>query len=191
MRVPRPVLTSLAAGAAAAALLTTAACTSQRTGSSGSSSSGGAVSIGLVTKTNSNPYFVTLRDAAQAEAKKHGARLIALAGKFDGDNQGQVDAINNLAAQHVKGILITPSSSKGVLGAIAAARSQGILVIALDTATEPASAVDATYATDNMAAGVSEGKYVRGRLGSAQPNLLMMDGTPGSSVDDERHNGFL
>jgi fructose transport system substrate-binding protein len=185
------VLTSLAAGAAAAALLTTAACTSQRTGSSGSSSSGGAVSIGLVTKTNSNPYFVTLRDAAQAEAKKHGARLIALAGKFDGDNQGQVDAINNLAAQHVKGILITPSSSKGVLGAIAAARSQGILVIALDTATEPASAVDATYATDNMAAGVSEGKYVRGRLGSAQPNLLMMDGTPGSSVDDERHNGFL
>ena len=182
---------SLAGVAVAASLVSLAACSSTKNDDSGSSSGGGKVTIGLVTKTNSNPYFVKLRESAQAEAKSKGAKLVALAGKFDGDNQGQVDAINNLVAQNVKGILITPSSSKGVLGAIAAARSKGILVIALDTATDPADAVDATFATDNKAAGVSEGKYVHAALGSASPNVLLLDGTPGSTVDDLRHDGFL
>ncbi|MFE1033569.1 substrate-binding domain-containing protein [Streptomyces sp. NPDC058807] len=168
-----------------------AACTSEKVGSVSSGSSGDEVAIGLVTKTNTNPYFVELREAALAQADKRGAKLIALAGKFDGDNQGQVDAINNLVAQNVKGILITPSSSEGVLGAIAAARSEGIMVIALDTATDPADAVDATFATDNKAAGVAQGTYVRAALGSKNPNVLLLDGTPGSTVDDQRHTGFL
>lgn len=172
--------------------LLVAGCSSTKSGGSDTSaSSGGKVSIGLVTKTNSNPYFVKLRESAQAEADAKGAKLIALAGKFDGDNQGQVDAINNLVTQGVKGILITPSSSTGVLSAIKAARDKGVLVIALDTATDPASAVDATFATDNKAAGVSQGKYVKAALGGKTPAVVLLDGTPGSTVDDLRHNGFL
>ncbi|WP_175411627.1 substrate-binding domain-containing protein [Streptomyces sp. TRM64462] len=174
---------------AATCLAMTAACTSEKSGSGATSSD--EIAIGLVTKTNSNPYFVALRESAQAESERRGVKLIALAGKFDGDNQGQVDAINNLVAQNVKGILITPSSSKGVLGAIAAARAEGILVIALDTATDPADAVDATFATDNKAAGVAQGTYVRAALASRTPNVLLLDGTPGSTVDDQRHQGFL
>lgn len=159
--------------------------------SSGGSASANGVKIGLITKTNSNPYFVKLRESAQAEADSKGATLIALAGKFDGDNQGQVDAIENLVSQGAKGILITPSSSTGVLAAIKQARDKGVLVIALDTATNPADAVDATYATDNLAAGVTQGKYVRAAIKNKTPNLIMLDGTPGATVDDLRHNGFL
>lgn len=191
MNLERTPVRSLAVVAAAASLVALTACSSTKSGGSTTAAKDGPVTIGLVTKTNSNPYFVKLRESAQAEAKAKGAKLIALAGKFDGDNQGQVDAINNLVTQHVNGILITPSSSKGVLGAIAAARSQGILVIALDTATDPADAVDATFATDNTAAGVTQGKYVHAALGGAAPNVLLLDGTPGSTVDDMRHNGFL
>lgn len=192
MTVRRSSSRAVAAVALAASVMSLAACSSTKSGGqSDASSKSGKVTIGLVTKTNSNPYFVKLRESAQAEASKHGAKLVALAGKFDGDNQGQVDAINNLVAQKVQGILITPSSSKGVLGAIAAARAKGILVIALDTATDPADAVDATYATDNKAAGVAQGKYVHAALGSSSPNVLLLDGTPGSTVDDLRHNGFL
>ena len=172
--------------------LLVAGCSSTKSGGSdGAVASGGKVAIGLVTKTNSNPYFVKLRESAQAEADKQGAKVIALAGKFDGDNQGQIDAINNLVTQGVKGILITPSNSTGVLSAIKAARDKGIIVIALDTATDPASAVDATFATDNKAAGVKQGKYVKGALGSKKPAVVLLDGTPGSTVDDLRHNGFL
>ena len=87
------------------------------TGCSGGSGSD-SVKVGLITKTDSNPYFVKVREAAQAQADKDGAQLIALAGAFDGDNEGQVTAIENMVGQGVKGILITPNSSTGVLDAI-------------------------------------------------------------------------
>lgn len=178
--------------AATGLTLVVSGCSSTKSGGSdGNAGSSGKVTIGLVTKTNSNPYFVKLRESAKAEAGERGAKLIALAGKFDGDNQGQVDAINNLVAQNVNGILITPSSSSGVLGAIKAARAKGIVVIALDTATDPADAVDATFATDNKAAGVKQGQYVKAALGGRKPAVALLDGTPGSTVDDLRHNGFL
>lgn len=162
-------------------------------GSQGSAGDGGTrkVTIGLVTKTETNPYFVTMRKAAAAAAKRNGADLIALSGKFDGDNEGQVDAVESLIARKVQGILITPSNTTGVLGAIAEARREGILVIALDSATDPADAVDATYATDNFEAGRLQGAYVRTVLASRPPKLIMLDGTEGSSVSEQRHNGFL
>ncbi|MBU8807398.1 substrate-binding domain-containing protein [Mycolicibacterium goodii] len=156
-------------------------------GGSGSDS----VKVGLITKTDSNPYFVKLREAAQAQADKDGAQLIAVAGAFDGDNEGQVTAIENMVGQGVKGILITPNSSTGVLDAIKKARDAGVVVIALDTATEPEDAVDATFATDNKAAGVSQGKWVRAALGNTPAQVVMLDGTPGGTVDTFRHDGFL
>jgi fructose transport system substrate-binding protein len=179
----------MALGAVAATLLV-AACSSERTGG-GAAGGGGPVKIGLVTKTDTNPYFVALREAAKAQAAQQNAQLIALAGKFDGDNEGQVAAIENLVQQGVKGIMITPSNSGGIIAALQQAKSRGILIIALDTETEPKDAADATWATDNTDAGRKQGAYVKAALNSAAPKLLMIDGTPGATVDTQRHNGFL
>lgn len=177
---------------AAATLVVTSGCTVERHwGGSTSAGGGGKAKIGLVTKTNTNPYFVELRNAASAAAQAQGADLVALAGQFDGDNDGQVRAIENLMQEGATTILITPNSSTGVLDAIDRARKAGIMVIALDTATDPASAVDATYATDNVAAGRQQGQYVKAALQGATPKLVMIDGTAGSTVDTYRHNGFL
>lgn len=152
---------------------------------------GDQIVIGLVTKTEVNPYFVKLRQAATAESEKQGAKLIARFGKFDGDNEGQVAAVEDLISAGVKGILITPNNSTGMLGIIKKARDKGVLVIALDTATDPADAVDATLATDNFQAGVLQGEYARKALGDKQAKLAMLDGTPGGTVDTQRHDGFL
>ncbi|MGW1027334.1 substrate-binding domain-containing protein [Streptomyces sp. NPDC002577] len=152
---------------------------------------GEKITIGLVTKTETNPFFVTMREAATAAAAKHDAKLIALSGKFDGDNEGQVAAIESLVSRGAKGILVTPSNTTGILNAIAEARQQGVLVIALDTATDPENAVDATFATDNFEAGRLQGAYLRAVLGNRDPKVIMLDGTEGSSVSRERHDGFL
>ncbi|MEU6251297.1 substrate-binding domain-containing protein [Streptomyces sp. NPDC047043] len=144
-----------------------------------------------MTKTETNPFFVTMRKAAERAAKKQDAKLIALSGKFDGDNEGQVAAVESLIARDVEGILITPSNTTGILGAIAEARRQGILVIALDTATDPEDAANATYATDNLKAGRLQGAYVRAVLADRAPKLFMLDGTAGSTVSQQRHDGFL
>ncbi|MGP4016284.1 substrate-binding domain-containing protein [Saccharopolyspora sp. 5N708] len=171
--------------------LTAAGCSAEREWGGGSATSNGTAKIGLITKTDTNPYFVDLRASAQAAATAKGAEFIALAGQFDGDNDGQVRAIENFMQQGVNTILITPNSSTGVLDAIARARQAGILVIALDTATEPAEAVDATFATDNFEAGRQQGAYAKAALGGTPPKLLMIDGTSGASVNTLRHNGFL
>ncbi|MCL3860631.1 substrate-binding domain-containing protein [Actinotalea sp. K2] len=152
---------------------------------------GGDISIGLITKTETNPFFVTMREVAAEYAQEQGIQITALAGEFDGDNEGQVQAMENLIAQGVDGIMITPNNSTGVLGAIEQARAQGIVVIALDTATEPEDAVDATFATDNYEAGRLQGAYVRAVLGDEEPRLIMLDGTAGGTVDTFRHDGFL
>lgn len=180
-----------ALAAAFAATIALAGCSGSTTPAPSGSGAASGIKIGLITKTDSNPFFVKMRESAKEAAEEDGAELIALAGAFDGDNEGQVSAIENLVSQGVKGILITPNSSSGILSAIANARAQGVIVIALDTATDPADAVDATFATDNKAAGVTQGKWVRGALGDAAPQLLMLDGTPGGTVDTFRHDGFL
>jgi fructose transport system substrate-binding protein len=95
--------------------------------------------IGLITKTEVNPFFVKMRQTAAAAAEKHGAKLIARFGKFDGDNEGQVAAIENMISAGVKGILITPNNSTGVLGAVKA-RDKGISSLP-SIRTDPADAV--------------------------------------------------
>lgn len=180
-----PVLLAVLAVAALAV-----GCTSTKSGSD-QSSGDGKTKIGLVTKTDSNPYFVALREAAKAEADKKGAELVALAGKFDGDNDGQVAAIENLVSQGAKTILVTPNNSTGILGAIKKARDKGVLVIALDTETDPRDAVDATIATDNTNAGRLQGKYVKAALNGHPARSILLDGTPGSTVSEQRHAGYV
>lgn len=192
MRDNRPFHTrAVAALAVTLTALAAAGCSTERAASSESPGDDGEVKIGLVTKTETNPYFVKLRESAQAAADKSGADLIALAGKFDGDNAGQVTAIENLVQQGVDGILITPSNAKAILDAIQEAKDAGVVVIALDTETEPRDAVAATFATDNEEAGRTLGKYIAARLGDRDPKVLMADLDPSSSVGLQRHNGFL
>jgi fructose transport system substrate-binding protein len=49
--------------------------------------------VGLVTKTNTNPFFVKMKQGFEAKAKEVGLTPQAFAGKADGDNDGQVAAI--------------------------------------------------------------------------------------------------
>lgn len=147
--------------------------------------------IGLITKTESNPFFVKMKEGADAEAKKLGAKLIAAAGKTDGDNAGQVTAMENMIAAGAKTILITPSDAKAIIPAIKRAQQQGVMVIALDSPTDPASAVDALFATDNYKAGVLIGQYAKVALGNKKPVIATLDLFPGHPVGAQRHNGFL
>ena len=167
-----------------------AACTATKQGSS-SGTTKGTFKIGLVTKTDSNPYFISMRDSAQSEAKAKGLTLIAKAGTEDGDNASQVSAIEDMEASGVKAIMITANDSKAIVPTLQEAQKKGIFVIALDTQTEGNQGVDVTYATDNTQAGVLQGQYVKKALGSKKPQIAMLDLEPGVSVGDQRHNGFL
>jgi fructose transport system substrate-binding protein len=150
-------------GRATAGLILTGALAVAACGGAASSTSTAKsqVVVGLITKTETNPFFVKMKQGAQKEADAKGAKLLTAAGQFDGDNASQVTAIENMVAAGAKGILITPSDTKAIVPSIQKARSKGVLVIALDTPTDPQSAVDALFATDNLQAGTLIGKYAK------------------------------
>jgi len=150
-----------------------------------------AVTVGLITKTESNPFFVKMKEGASAEAKKSGAKLLTGAGAKDGDNEGQVTALENMVNAGAKGILITPSDTKAIVPTIQKARQQGVLVIALDTATEPQSAVDALFATNNFNAGLLIGEWSKAAFAGKKAVIATLDLQPGITVGAQRHNGFL
>jgi fructose transport system substrate-binding protein len=147
--------------------------------------------IGLITKTETNPFFVKMKEGAEAAAKAQGAKLLSGAGKTDGDNAGQVTAMENMIAAGAKTILITPSDSKAIVPAIAKARAKGVMVIALDSPTDPVDATDALFATDNYQAGVLIGQYAKAALGGKPAKIVTLDLFPGHPVGAQRHNGFL
>ena len=147
--------------------------------------------IGLITKTESNPFFVAMKNGAAAEAKAKGAQLLTAAGKSVTDHAGQVTAVENMIAAGAKTILITASDTKAIVPVLRKARDKGVLVIALDTATDPLDAADALFATDNYQAGVLIGQYAKAALGGKPPVIAMLDLVPGLSVGTQRHNGFM
>ncbi|WP_425826674.1 sugar ABC transporter substrate-binding protein [Streptomyces fractus] len=180
--------TVLLACTASATLLLTG-CGEGAKGSAGGG--GGKVKVGLITKTDTNPFFVKMKQGAEREAKRTRSQLITAAGKFDGDNEGQVTAVQNMVASGVKGILITPNDSKAIVPALKQARDKGVLVIALDSPTEPQSAVDALFATDNLKAGELIGRYTKAAMKNKKPKIATLDLAPGVAVGQLRHDGFL
>jgi fructose transport system substrate-binding protein len=191
----RRTTTLLAFGTAAALML--AACG----GDGGEASTGatdgggdGEVLVGLITKTETNPFFVKMKEGAQAKADELGAELQSFAGEFDGDNEAQVQAIESLISAGADGILITPSDSAAIVSSTDQAQAAGIMVVALDTQLEPPDAADVTYATDNFAAGEVIEQWAAATLGdaAADAKIAMLDLNANEvSVDVQRDQGFL
>src|SRR6201746_366280 len=147
--------------------------------------------VGLVTKNQTNPFFVKMKQGAEEAAAKGGVKLITAAGKFDGDNATQVTAVENMMTAGVKAILITPSDTKAIVPTLKKARAAGILVIALDTPTDPQDATDALFATDNFKAGVLIGEYAKAAFAGKPAQSATLALAPGGTVGVLGHNGLL
>ena len=75
--------------------------------------------------------------------------------------------------------------------AIKKAQARGVMVIALDSPTEPMDATDALFATDNYKAGELIGQYAKAASAGKKPVIATLDLFPGHPVGAQRHNGFL
>ena len=181
------IKTSLAALLAASALASTA-----MTGTAMADEH--ATSACLITKTDTNPFFVKMREGAAAKAEELGMELKSFAGRIDGDHKTQVQAIETCIADGADGILLTASDTSAIVSAVQQARDAGILVIALDTPLDPAEAADATFATDNFRAGELIGAWAAGRLGDEAENArigLLNINVSQPSVGVQRNQGFF
>ncbi|MDF2091045.1 substrate-binding domain-containing protein [Knoellia sp. 3-2P3] len=191
-RAGRPSLRSgVAVFTATAAAFSLASC---NRGSSTDTGGGGEAAVGvvLITKDSTNPFFVAMQEGAKADAAKNNVKLTVASGKQEGDDQGQITAIEDAIARGDKGILITPMST-GVNAAIKKAREAGLYVIALDTPPDPANTVDITFATDNREAGKLDGQWAAATLDGKPAVIALLDlfNDKIVSVDYNRDQGFL
>ena len=170
---------------AAASMLVLSACSKSDSGSD-------KVAVSLITKDQSNPFFVAMIKGATAKAESLGVELTVSSGKDESDYAGQIAAIENAVSAKHAGILIVPVSTE-VNAAITKARDAGLFVIALDTPPDPADIVDITFATDNCEAGRLIGQWTAKKLAGKKATIALLDIFDDRvvSVDYCRDNGFL
>jgi len=177
--------TAAVVAAVAASMLVLSACSS-------SDSSSDKVAVSLITKDQSNPFFVAMIKGATEKAEALGVELTVTSGVDESDYAGQIAAIENAISAKHAGILIVPVSTE-VNAAITKAREAGLYVIALDTAPDPADIVDITFATDNREAGLLIGQWTAAKLAGKKATIALLDIFDDRivSVDYMRDNGFL
>jgi fructose transport system substrate-binding protein len=160
--------------------------------SSAAAPAGDKIAVSLITKDSTNPFFVAMQAGAKKAAEAAGVDLTVASGKAEGDDQGQITAIEAAIANKAKGILITPMSNN-INDSIKKARAAGIFVIALDTPPDPADTVDITFATDNRLAGKLIGQYTAAKLDGKKATIALLDLFSDKivSVDYNRDQGFL
>lgn len=157
-----------------------------------SGSADGPIGVSLIVKTTTNPFFVAMQEGAQAAAESEGVELTLAAGEEDGDEDTQIQAIENAISKGDAGILITPNGP-AVEDALTKARDAGLFVIALDTPPADPEAADITFATDNFVAGQEIGKWTASKLAGEKATIAMIDLFDDKivSVDYNRDQGFL
>ncbi|MEM8850235.1 MAG: sugar ABC transporter substrate-binding protein [Pseudomonadota bacterium] len=148
----------------------------------------------LITKTDTNPFFVKMREGASAKAEELGITLKTFAGQVDGDHETQVAAIETCILDGASGILIAASDTSSIVSSVQQARDAGLLVIALDTPLDPIDAANMTFATDNFIAGELIGQWAAATLGdeAANAKIALLDlAVSQPTVGVLRDQGFL
>ena len=151
----------------------------------------GGFRIGIVEQQLSNPFFAKLEQSAVEAAKTHGIETMTAEAGSAGDAATQLAAIENMINRGVKGIVLDPANAFALVGVVKKARDAGIVVVTTNTSLDPPTAADASYETDNLAAGELIGKWAKARLGSAAPKVVLLDYDLSDKTAKARHDGFL
>ncbi|MFD1065637.1 ribose ABC transporter substrate-binding protein RbsB [Oceanobacillus locisalsi] len=167
-----------------------AACSTDSPGSSdeaeGEDAGDENVKIGLSISTLNNPFFVTVRDGAQAAAEEAGYEVVTADAQDDPSTQ--LSDIEDLIQQDIDILLVNPVDSDAIVSAIESANSSDIPVITVDRSAEDGEVVT-HIASDNVAGGEMAGEFIAEQL-SEEGNVVELEGISGASATRERGEGF-
>lgn len=143
-------------------------------------------SIALVISTLDNPFFVTLKEGAEKQAKALDYDLVVL--DSQNDPAKELANVEDISVRGVKVLLINPTDSDAVGNAIAVANQKKLPVITLDRAANKGQVVS-HIASDNTAGGEMAGNYIAEKLGKGA-KIIQLEGLAGTSAARERGAGF-
>jgi len=143
--------------------------------------------MAIVLSTLNNPFFVTMKDGAEAKAKELGYELIVL--DSQNDPSKELSNVEDLTIRGVKAILINPTDSDAVSNAIRIANRSNIPVLTLDRGASRGEVVS-HIASDNVAGGEMAGKFIMEKVGE-KAKVIQLEGIAGTSAARERGQGFM
>lgn len=146
----------------------------------------GSHKVGLIISTLNNPFFVALKEGAEAETSENNIELIIL--DSQNDSAKELANMEDLLTQGVDLILINPTDSDAVGGAIEMANQKQIPVITLDRGAN-AGEVVAHIASDNIAGGILAGEFIAEKIGDSG-KVVELQGIAGTSAARDRGKGF-
>ena len=144
------------------------------------------VVIGFSVSTLNNPFFVDVRDGAQAAATADGLELMIMDAQNDASKQ--MSNIENMIQQKVSVIIVNPVDSKAIVPAIEAANKANIPVITVDRGAD-GGVVVTNIASDNVAGGKMAAQLIVDKL-AGNGKVVELEGVPGTSAANDRGKGF-
>lgn len=161
--------------------ITLVACSSE-----GNKDQDDKLTIGFVVSTQTNPFFVSLKDGAQAKATELGIELVVL--DSQDDSAKELANMEDLITRKVDLILVNPTDSDAIVNSVVAANNADIPVITVDRASNGGEVLS-YIASDNIAGGIMAGEYIIQQLGETG-KLVELEGIPGTNAAKERGEGF-
>ncbi len=144
------------------------------------------IKIGLSVSTLNNPFFVSMKDGVEAEAKEQGMDIVVVDAQNDAAKQ--ISDVEDLIQQGVDVLLINPTDSAAISTAVQSANSLGIPVVTLDRSAEKGD-VATLVSSDNEKGGEMAGEFLVEQLGEGA-RIAELEGVPGASATRERGKGF-
>lgn len=172
----RGVKIACAVAAASALIVSMSAC----------GSTNGGDKVALLVSTLNNPFFVDLRDGAQAEAEKLGVDLQV--SDAQNDSAKQQDQAQNAQSQGAKAVIINPVDSDAAGPAVAPLLSANLPVISVDRSVT-GEKVTSHIASDNVAGGAQAADTLANSMGE-KGEVLILQGIPGAASTRDRGKGF-
>ncbi|MGW1335438.1 ABC transporter permease/substrate-binding protein [Streptomyces rubiginosohelvolus] len=151
-----------------------------------SGSSGGTKKVGMSLSTLNNPFFVQMKEGAQAEAEKAGIDLTVTDAQNDASQQA--NQLQNFTSSGVSSIIVNPVDSDAVGPGVRSANKADIPVIAADRGVNKADTAT-LVASDNVAGGKLAADALADKLGG-KGGIVILQGTAGTSASRERGAGF-
>lgn len=142
--------------------------------------------IGMVISTLNNPFFVTMKEGAEAKAKELGYELVVVDSQNDATKERS--NVEDLVQQGIAVLIINPTDSDAVANSIQVANDKNIPVITVDRKANGGK-IAVHIASDNAAGGKMAGEFILGQLGG-KANIVELQGIPGASATRDRGAGF-
>jgi ribose transport system substrate-binding protein len=129
--------------------------------------------IGMSFQELNNPYFVTMKQALEEAAASVGATVVITDARHDVAKQ--ISDVEDMIQKKIDILLLNPTDSTGVEGAVKSAKAAGVIVVAVDANAK--GPVDSFVGSKNYDAGVMACEYMGNAMGG-KGDVAILDGIP-------------